>query len=195
MLELITIVDRLIAALRSGVNVMLVVALGLAALAWAVRTRRISPFSGVSRFVRANIDPRLASMESRVLRMGGTSASVPWWALLALFVGAVGVIFVLGFVRDTIVGVYYASRRGPTGYLGLALSWTLSVLQLALLVRVISSWVGGQFTSIVQLSVRMTEWFLGPLRRLLPPLGMMDLSPLVAWLIIGLLQSVVLPLR
>ncbi len=195
MRDLITVVDAGIGALRSGLNILLLVALALAALAWAVRTRRLSPFSGVSRFVRQYVDPRLASIESRVLRMGGTSASVPWWALLAIFVVGVTVVFVLGFVRDSIVGLYYASRRGPVGYVGLALSWTLSLLQLALLVRVLSSWVGGQYTRLVQLSVRLTEWFLGPLRRALPPLGMMDLSPLVAWLIIGLLQSVVLPLR
>ena len=41
----------------------------------------------------------------------------------------------------------------------------------------------------------LTEWLLRPLRRLLPPFGMMDLSPIAAyfllrvleWLVVGLL--------
>jgi YggT family protein len=43
----------------------------------------------------------------------------------------------------------------------------------------------------VRWSYRLTEPILGPLRRVLPPLGMFDLSPIVAWL---LLEWVIRPL-
>ena len=42
------------------------------ALDWAVRTRRISPFSGVARFFRARVDPMMAPVERWVV---GTSAT------------------------------------------------------------------------------------------------------------------------
>ena len=38
---------------------------------WAVRTRRLGPFSRVSRFFRTNIDPLMAPVERRVVRAGG----------------------------------------------------------------------------------------------------------------------------
>jgi YggT family protein len=39
--------------------------------------------------------------------------------------------------------------------------------------------------------VNATEPLLGPLRRIVPPLGMMDVSPMVAFLIIWLFQQAI----
>jgi YggT family protein len=39
-----------------------------------------------------------------------------------------------------------------------------------------------------------TEWFLGFFRRLIPPLGMFDLSPIVALLVLYILRTLILTL-
>jgi len=39
--------------------------------------------------------------------------------------------------------------------------------------------------------VRATEPLLGPLRRIIPPLGFMDISPIVAFLLIWLFQAAI----
>ena len=39
-----------------------------------------------------------------------------------------------------------------------------------------------------------TEWMLAPLRRILPPFGMMDFSPLVAWFALSILRKMILGL-
>jgi YggT family protein len=39
-----------------------------------------------------------------------------------------------------------------------------------------------------------TEWFLGFFRRLIPPLGMFDLSPIVALLVLYIVRSLILVL-
>jgi YggT family protein len=39
--------------------------------------------------------------------------------------------------------------------------------------------------------VDTTEPFLGPLRRVIPPLGRMDISPLIAFLILWLFQAAI----
>ena len=195
MRPLIDLLDTLIGGLRTGFTVVLAVAALVAGLAWAVRTKRVSPFSAVGRFVRTKLDPLLAPLERRVVRSGSTSASVPWWALLCLFVVSVGALLVLGFVREGLVGIYFATTRGSRGargLLGLAISSTFGALQLALLVRVIASWVGGAQSSVARLATRLTEWFLAPLRRLLPSFGSVDLSPLIAWFLLSLLQGAVL---
>jgi YggT family protein len=61
-----------------------------------------------------------------------------------------------------------------------------------LLARVLISWVSpSPLNPIVQFLYRATEPILDPIRRTLPPLGMMDLSPIVAFMAIVFLQSFV----
>ena len=40
----------------------------------------------------------------------------------------------------------------------------------------------------------LTDWLIEPIRRILPPLGMLDFSPLVAWLLLSLLRNFALSL-
>ncbi|MGB6538468.1 MAG: YggT family protein [Xanthobacteraceae bacterium] len=47
--------------------------------------------------------------------------------------------------------------------------------------------------NIVEFLYRITEPVLGPIRRLLPNLGGIDISPIIVWLIIEFIQMVVLP--
>ena len=66
------------------------------------------------------------------------------------------------------------------------------VYQLCIIVRIILSWFplqpGGFVARIADVLVTITEPVLGPLRRILPRTGFIDLSPIVALL---LLQFVV----
>lgn len=58
-----------------------------------------------------------------------------------------------------------------------------------LLLRVLVSWVNpSPFNPIVQFLYRSTEPILDPIRRSLPPLGMIDLSPIVAFILLVFLQ-------
>ena len=67
---------------------------------WAVRTRRISPFSGVARFFRRSVDPLLAPIERGVVRRGGLPTTAPWWALGVVVLSGILVLIGLGFVRN-----------------------------------------------------------------------------------------------
>jgi len=189
---LINWLNALIAFLRSASIALIVIAALLALAAWAARTRRVSPFSAVGRWSRRWIDPLLAPLDRRLARSGVPAANVPWWALLAVMVGGAAAIFVVSFVRDAVVGAYIAVNAGPRGYVVLAVRWTFGVLQMALLVRVFTSWLGGAYSMVGRLAFRLTEWFLGPLRRALPSLGPVDISPMVAWLGLIMLERIVM---
>lgn len=178
--------------LRSGFSVALLVAAGLATLAWAARTRRLNPFGAASRFSRQVIEPMIAPVERRLVRFGGSHSSAPWWALLAFLVLGALLLGVLGFLRDVLVSTYYASSQGPSGLVRLAVSAVFAILQLALIVRVVISWVGGTYSRIGRLAHTLTEWFLGPLRRVLPSVGMIDISPLVAYFALMLVRGFLL---
>jgi YggT family protein len=63
-------------------------------------------------------------------------------------------------------------------------------LQLALLVRVVTSWIGGTYSRVGRLAARMTDWLLRPIQRLVPPLGgVMDVSPILAYVAIALVAG------
>ena len=52
--------------------------LGLVVLMdWAVRTRRISPFTGTARFFRKTVDPWMVPVERMVVRAGGPREAQP----------------------------------------------------------------------------------------------------------------------
>ena len=69
------------------------------------------------------------------------------------------------------------------------------VLYIAILGRVIISWLNlSSENPIVVILNQITEPILGPIRRLLPRMGMLDLSPIVAILLIGLIQRVLISL-
>ncbi len=66
---------------------------------------------------------------------------------------------------------------------------------LAVLVRVILSWIPGAYDHPVAVTiVRLTDPILAPIRRLLPPVGGLDLSPFVAILVLEVLRNVVFDL-
>jgi len=76
----------------------------------------------------------------------------------------------------------------------------LTVFWLILLARVIVSWVvalggrppsTGPVRTVIELLDDVTEPVIAPLRRIVPPAGMLDLSVLVAFVIILVLQTAI----
>jgi YggT family protein len=160
---------------------------------WLVRTRRINPFNPVARFFRGSIDPLMLPVERRILRAGGNPATAPWWTLVIVVVGGILFLAALDYVRQTTFALVAASHSGVMPLVRLFVHWVFLVLQLALIVRVASSWLGvGQYSKWVRWTYPATEWILRPLRRVIPPMGMIDVSPIVAWLGLSLLEWLVM---
>jgi len=69
------------------------------------------------------------------------------------------------------------------------------LLSLAILVRVLLTWFNvDPYHPVVRVIHQVTEPILAPIRRALPPVGMLDLSPLVALLLLQLVEQIVLSL-
>ncbi len=68
----------------------------------------------------------------------------------------------------------------------------LQIYWIILLARVLLSWFPiDPYHPVARILFDITEPVLGPLRRILPPVGMIDFSPLVALLLISVLQQLV----
>jgi YggT family protein len=167
----------------------------LCAIEWGVRTRRLSPFSAMARGARRLMSPIIKPVERSIVRAGGTPASAPWWTLIGVIVGGIVVLQALEFLRSQLATAYLGFSAGPRGVAHVLLRWTFAVFYLALFARVIASWVRiNPFGRLVRWSTALTEPILRPLRRVLPTFGMIDFSPLVAYFLLRVLESLLLSL-
>ena len=158
-------------------------------LDWLVRTRRVGPFSPIARFSQRVIDPFVRPMERVIVRAGGQPSSAPLWTLAAVVLGGLILIQVLNALGGLIFQLSYAVAN-PAQLPWLLIYWTLSLISIALLVRVLSSWFGGSpYSPWIRWSYLLTDWLIEPLRRIIPQIGMIDITPLVAWFLIRIIQG------
>lgn len=170
-----------------------VVVAAIALLDWLVRTRRLSPFSPPARFARRFVDPAIAPVERIIVRAGGLPTSAPWWALVFVVVGGLILLYLLEFLLGQLTAARFAAAAGPRGVIAMIVGWVFAILQIALIVRVVSSWVGvSPYSRWVYWTYRLTEPILRPLRGVIPTFGMLDLTPLVAYFLLVLLQRLVM---
>jgi YggT family protein len=76
------------------------------------------------------------------------------------------------------------------------ISIVAELLFLALIIRAVLSWLTGvvALQPIARFFNRVTDPILEPIRRIVPPLGGIDMSPLIAMLVIWLAESLLLTL-
>ena len=67
-----------------------------------------------------------------------------------------------------------------------------TLLELAILARVLLSWFRvDPYHPAVNFLYQITEPILRPLRNVIPPLGMIDISPIVALILMGVLRQII----
>lgn len=191
--SIVSILDLVVTVLRPVIFAVGALTAVAAALSYAARTRRISPFSGIARFMRERVDPWLVGpMERRLLRAGGTPASAPWWALAALIVGGLLLLSGLEFLRDQLAMLAFASAAGAGGIAIALVRWVFGILRIALFARVIASWVGGSpYSKWWRWAFVLTEPILAPLRRIVPTIGMIDITVIVAYFGLQILEGLI----
>jgi YggT family protein len=183
-------VGVVIDVLRTVLLSIALIFVAICVLDWAVRTRKISPFNAIARFCRSTVDPLIVPIERKVVRAGGTPAAAPLWALAAVVVGGILLLTFLDFIRLGVANSIIASQSGAGGIFHLLVSWTFTILKIALLVRVISSWLPVSPYSVwVRWSYVLSEPILAPMRRIVPNLGGLDVTPILAYFLLGLTES------
>ena len=161
--------------------------------AMAVQARTINPFGRTARLVRALTDPLLRPIERRILRGGGNPQSAPWWLAGLAIGGAVVLVTAVQWAAGEARTLAAAATLGSGSALRLAVYWAFNLVIIALVVRVVGSWVGAsRYSRWMRPFVFLTEWLLAPLRRVVPPLGMLDITPLIAWFVLQLVRDWVL---
>jgi len=162
----------------------------LCGISWATRTRQISPFSALGRFARGRVDPYLRSVEGPVLNAGGSPTSVPWWGLAAFVVLGILVQSMLGYVVGLMASTVQGLGGGPRAAIRAIVQLAFAVLQIALMIRVLSSWFGALARARwLRWTYAVTEPMLRPLRAVIPSLGPFDITPLILYYLIQIVGS------
>jgi YggT family protein len=187
--------ETVISAARATFFGLAVVAGAICAVEWAVRSNRLNAFSPLARLSRRLINPILKPMERRVVRAGGTPASAPLWTLGTIVIAGIVILTLLDFTRGQIVHAVIAFDAGATGIARLVIGWTFAILYIALLVSVLSLLFRlNPYGRFVRWAFVITEPMLKPIRNVLPPIAMIDLSPLVAYVLLRILETLLLRL-
>lgn len=185
-----------IAVLDVAVRILVIVALAYACIValthWATRTDRINPFGVWARFIRKLSDPVLLPLERRIIRFGGSPQNAPLW-LLGIVIGTGLVLLSLtSWLIGTATSLMMIAHGGPRVWARVLVEAIFTVFMGAIFVRVIGSWFGvGPYSRWMRPMYTLTNWLIDPIRRILPPMGMIDFSPMVAWLVLYVVRGFV----
>jgi YggT family protein len=187
------------AVLELVVRTLIVVALVYASLVavtyWMVRSRRITPFGAWPRFMRRVSDPVLLPLERRILRAGGSPQDAPLWLLGIVIGGGLLLFTFVQWLAGFVVTLRFLATAGSHAWLRFGLGILFQILIIAIIIRVIASWFGiSPYKRWMRPVMVLTDWLIDPIRRILPPLGMLDFSPLVAWLVLVVVRNFVMSL-
>lgn len=155
-----------------------------------------NPFGMIGRFgfrLRKATE-RVVYPAARFLAMYGIRSR--WAPILTLLIALVLTYFVSQIIGNTffvIDGLTLGVASGnPSVFVGFVIYGLLSVLVLFIFIRFISAWFVFSRNTFLGFVRRVTDPILLPVQKLIPPIGMFDLSAMIVLLLIGFLQSIVL---
>lgn len=159
---------------------------------WAIKSRRLNPFGTWPRLVRRASDPVLQPLERRIVRSGGSPQDASLWLVGIVILGGLLLLTLLHWLAGVVVSLRVVAYAGPRAVARLLVDTVFSLLMLAIFVRVIASWLGlSPYSRWMRPFIAATDWLIEPIRRILPPLGMIDMSPMVAWLVLYVVRGLV----
>lgn len=155
-----------------------------------------NPFGAVGRFAFKirKITERFVYPAARLLAQ--FRVNIKFAPLVTIFLTVVIAYFSLGIIHNTffIIDVLALSIRDGNikALIGILLYAAISVFVLFVFIRFLSSWFVFSRNTFLGLVQRVTDPVLIPLRRLIPPVGMFDISAMILLLLLGFLQSIIL---
>jgi YggT family protein len=185
----------LILLTRAAVFVVFLIAGVVAATHWAVQHRRLKPFDPWPRGVRRLGAPFVQPLEGRLLRSGGNPSNAPYVFFWVALLGGLVLIAAVQWAIGAIFSLSASASAGPRGLLVFAVNGIFSILMIALFIRVIASWFGiSPYSGPMRVVHGLTDWMIGPLRRVVPPFGPLDVTPMVAYLLLWVARGLVMGL-
>ncbi len=155
-----------------------------------------NPFGKVGRFgfkVR-KLTEKWVYPAARFFAMYGINTK--WAPVLTIFIGLVLTYFFTQIVGNTFFVIDGLTAGIAAGNLkiviGFILYGLLSLLVLFIFIRFLASWFVFTRKTFLGFVMKVTDPIMRPVQRLIPPIGMFDISAMLVLLLIGFLQTIVL---
>ncbi|SRR6266536_879247 len=153
----------------------------------------LNPFTWSALTIRRLTDPLITPVRRALAGFGVDPKYAPLVTILiAILVGWFGLQLVAS-LANTVAGVVLSLQGlAIVAIVGYVLYGLLAVYTLLIFIRIVFSWAMLSYSNrVMRFLVNTTEPLLGPLRRIIPPLGMFDISPFVAFIILWLFQAAI----
>jgi YggT family protein len=156
----------------------------------------LNPFTWSVRTVGRLTDPVIHAVRRLLIGLRIEPRVAPFIAVVLILVFGYFTFMLVENVLNMVAGILYVPSRplagAPAAIIGYLLFGFLGLYTLMIFLRILFSYLTtGYPNRWVRLLYRSTEPLLAPLRRLIPAVGMFDVSPIVAFVILYLLQFVV----
>jgi YggT family protein len=187
------IIDRILWFVNSGIKIIIVAVIALMIVRMIADAMDLNPFAWTSRTVRRLSDGFVIPVRGGLRGFGIDVKFAPVVVILIAILLGWFVIQLVGTIVLMVEGIIASVRVGAMFRLiGFIIYGLITIYILLITIRIIFSWGMLSYRNrVMRFLVDVTEPLLGPLRRIIPPLGWMDISPLVAILILWLLQQAV----
>lgn len=127
-----------------------------------------------------------------LFKLNITTKIAPLITILVFCIFGYFTLQLFGNVLFTIDGVTISAASGNViKIVGFLLYGLLGIYSLMIVMRIIFSWFMSFMNPVMRFLMRITDPILVPFRRLMPPVMMFDISPIIVLFILGFLQTAV----
>lgn len=189
-MEAIILISKLI---TDAVKVVILLIAVLMVVRLIMNYADINPFGRIALWVRRLTDPLIAPVKRVLLGFGIDPKVAPLLTILVAILLGWFVVQLTNSVLGSVDGMIAASRNNDfVRVFGHLLYGLLDVYGLLLFIRIVFSWgMVGYGNPVMRFLMNVTDPLLVPLRRMIPPLGMFDISPIFAFILIWLFKAAI----
>ncbi|MHB0774651.1 YggT family protein [Halomonas sp. WWR20] len=167
------------------VNTLVSIYLFVLMLRFLLQLSRADYYNPMSQSIVKVTQPVVAPLQKLIPPMGRFDIATLVAGLLLKAIAIIVVLQIAGYGMPPIVHVVLAALAGVANAI-------LKIYFFALIVMIILSWVAPQASHPGAILVQqIVEPIMAPVRRVIPPLGMIDLSPIVVFIAINLVDGLV----
>jgi YggT family protein len=175
------------------VTALIIAVIGIMVIRLIANAMDLNPFTWIASTIRRLSDPFIIPIRRGLMGFGIDPKYSPLVVILITILLGFFVLQLTDTLAYTAAGILASLQSGSMiRVLGFIIYGAVTLYMLLIFIRIVFSWGMVSYSNrLMKFLVDTTEPLLGPLRRIIPPLGMMDISPIFAFLILWLMQSAI----
>lgn len=187
------VISRTVLFISWAIQAVIVAIIALMIIRMIADYRDLNPFSWTAITLRRLTDGFVIPVRGALRQVGVDPKFAPLVVILVSVVLGFFLVQIVSTIAMTVGGIITSAASGAiVSVLGFILYGLISIYILLIFMRIVFSYAQVSYGNrVMRLLVDTTEPLLGPLRRMIPPLGRFDISPIVAFFILWLIQTAI----